>query len=68
MVYRHAIMTPAQYADDLFLGLARTLTSQNALPEHATTGQSVRDLADSLRNDPAMAYNLAIKPVFHKNE
>ena len=66
VIYRHGILTPGQYAEDLFSGLAQTLTAATALPEHASSGQSLPDLAAGLCNDPQTAYNLAIKSIFQK--
>ncbi len=66
VIYRHAILTPGQYAEDLLLGLANALTTSTALPEFAVSGQNIQDLTSGLHNDPQVAYNLAIKPIFQK--
>lgn len=64
--YRYGIMRPGQYLPDLFLGLAQVFSSETALPESITSEQSTKDLADSLRNNPEIAYKLALKPILQK--
>ncbi|WP_024335512.1 nSTAND1 domain-containing NTPase [Desulfotignum balticum] len=66
--YRYAVMTPGQYASDLFSGLARTLVSETALPEYAGTGQSIESLAESLKKDPDLAYQMGLAPVLKKTD
>ena len=63
-VWRRAVLVPGQHAGDLCLGLARVLLE--ALPELREDESSLRKLADALRKDSQLAYDLRIEGVLKR--
>ncbi|MFH1137462.1 MAG: AAA family ATPase, partial [Pseudomonadota bacterium] len=63
---RYGVMTPGEHADNLFLGLARTLAGPTALPELMMDAEMIPGLAKALETDPSAAVNLALRPAFKK--
>jgi len=61
--WRYAILTPGKIAGDLLSGLVRYMMKDSALPELRGDAESLDDLTRALRQDPATAFNLRIKPL-----
>jgi WD40 repeat protein len=64
--WRWGILLPGAHAQDLCLGLARTLAADQALPELREDDPSLGELAEALAKSPEMAFKLRIKGAFKR--